>query len=55
MSISSHLGMIILVIVGLATILGVIIIAVIETRRSDTNQPTIPQQTAEKAPDKKKT
>jgi hypothetical protein len=46
--------MIILVIVGLATVLGVIIIAVIETRHADKNQPTNPQQPSEKPTDKKK-
>ncbi|MGA2092305.1 MAG: hypothetical protein ABSH16_02710 [Sedimentisphaerales bacterium] len=55
MSISSHLGMILLVVIGMATVLGVIIIAVIETRRADTNQPTMPQQPAEKPADRKKT
>lgn len=54
MSISSHLGMIILVIVGMATVIGVIIIAVIETRCSDKNGPTIPQQSMEKSTAKKK-
>jgi hypothetical protein len=54
MSISSHLGMIILVIVGFATIVGVIIIAVIETRHADTATPTIPQQPLEKPTDRKK-
>jgi hypothetical protein len=55
MSISSHLGMIILVIVGFATVVGVIIIAVIETRRPDKNEPTIlPQQPTEKPSDRKK-
>jgi hypothetical protein len=55
MSISSHLGMVLLVIVGIATILAVIIIAVVETRRVDSGEPTIPQPSAEKSPDKKKT
>jgi hypothetical protein len=54
MSISSHLGMIILVIIGMATVIGVIIIAVIETKRPDINQPTIPQQPADKPAEKKK-
>jgi hypothetical protein len=54
MSISSHLGMFLLVVIGMATVIGVIIIAVIETRRPDINQPTIPQQSPEKPADKKK-
>jgi hypothetical protein len=54
MSISSHLGIVILVIVGMATIFGVIIIAVIETRRADANESSIPQQPAEKPADRKK-
>ncbi len=33
MSISSHLGIVLLVIVGMATVIGVIIIATIEARR----------------------
>jgi hypothetical protein len=52
---SSHLGMVILVIVGVVTILGVIIAAVIETRRKDTNEPVMPQSTTEKPSDKKRT
>ena len=55
MSISSHLGMILLVVIGMATVIGVIIIAVIETRRADTNQPMMPRQPAEKPADRKKT
>jgi len=34
--------MILLVVIGMATVIGVIIIAVIETRRPDTNQPIFP-------------
>jgi hypothetical protein len=51
---SSHLGMVVLVIVGVVTILGVIIAAIIETRRKDTNEPAIPQPPVEKSTDKKK-
>jgi hypothetical protein len=54
MSISSHLGMVLLVIIGMATVIGVIIIAVIETRRADTSQPTLPQQPVEKPADRKR-
>ena len=54
MSISSHLGMVILVIVGVVTVLGVIIAAIIETRRADSENPPAPQQTAVKPADKKR-
>jgi hypothetical protein len=54
MSISSHLGIAILVIVGVATILGVIIIAAMETRRMDKKESAVSQQPAETNPDKKK-
>jgi heme/copper-type cytochrome/quinol oxidase subunit 2 len=46
--------MILLVVVGMATVIGVIIIAVIETRRADTSEPTTPQQPSEKPADRKK-
>jgi len=38
MSISSHLGIILLVIVGVVTSIGVIVIAAIETRRMEKEQ-----------------
>jgi hypothetical protein len=41
MSISSHLGIILLVIVGLVTIFGVIIIAAVEARRMEKGKPSI--------------
>jgi hypothetical protein len=41
MSISSHLGIILLVIVGTVTIIGVVIIAAVETRRMEKGQPSI--------------
>jgi hypothetical protein len=41
MSVSSHLGMIILVVVGVVTIIGVVVIAAIETRRTEKGQPSI--------------
>lgn len=50
---SSHLGMVILVVVGVVTVLGVIVAAVIETRRMDTEKPAVPQP-AEKPSDNKK-
>ena len=43
MSISSHLGIVILVIVGAVTVLGVIIAAIIETRRMDREKLPVPQ------------
>jgi hypothetical protein len=53
MSISSHLGIVILVIVGAVTVLGVIIAAVIETRRMDRARPPTTQQTSDKRIEKK--
>jgi uncharacterized membrane protein len=44
---SSHFGMVILVIVGAATVLGVIIAAVFETRHADKGNPAS-QQPGEK-------
>ncbi len=41
MSISSHLGIILLVIVGVVTIIGVVVIAAVEARRMDKGQPSI--------------
>jgi hypothetical protein len=41
MSISNHLGIILLVIIGVVTIFGVVIIAAIETRRMEKGQPSI--------------
>ncbi|MBN2019579.1 MAG: hypothetical protein JW749_05075 [Sedimentisphaerales bacterium] len=54
MSISSHLGIVLLVIVGLVTILGVIVIAAIETRRADKGLPPLLKHPQEQPPDKKK-
>ena len=51
---SSHLGIVILVIVGVVTVLGVIIAAIIETRRADRENPPAPQQTAVKPTDRKR-
>ena len=41
MNVSSHLGIILLVIVGVVTIIGVVIIAAVETRRMEKGQPSI--------------
>ena len=43
---SSHFGIVILVIVGATTVLGVIVAAVIETNRIDREKPSVPQQPA---------
>ena len=54
MSISSHSGIVILAIIGLATVIGVIIIATIEARRADSGKPSILPNTPEATTDKKK-
>jgi hypothetical protein len=54
MSISSHLGMVLLVIIGMVTIFAVIIIAAIESRRMDKEKPPILRQTSEISADKKR-
>lgn len=41
MSISSHLGIFLLVIVGTVTILGVVIMAAIETKRMENDKPSL--------------
>ncbi len=41
MSISSHLGIILLVIVGVLTIVGIVVIAAIETKRMENGKPSI--------------
>jgi len=47
MSISSHLGIVLLVIVGVVTTIGVIAIAAIEARRMDSELPPLPPQVTE--------
>ncbi len=54
MSISSHTGIVILVIIGMATIIGVIIIGAIEARREDRENSASPQNTQQNPPAKKK-
>lgn len=54
MSISSHLGMVLLVVVGMATIFAVIIIAAIESRRMDREKLSMPRQAPVIPTDKKK-
>jgi hypothetical protein len=41
MNVSSHLGITLVVIVGVVTIIGVVVIAAIETRRMGKGQPSI--------------
>jgi hypothetical protein len=52
MSISSHLGIILLVIIGAVTIFGVVIIAAIETRRMEKGQSSIISSISKKKSDK---
>ena len=54
MGISSHLGIVLLVIIGMATVIGVIIIATIEARRADSGKPSILPNAPENQTDKKK-
>ncbi len=54
MSISSHLGMVLLVIVGMTAVIGVIIIAIIEARRADSGKSSILSSAPETTTDKKK-
>lgn len=54
MSISSHLGMVLLVIIGMATVIGVIIIAMIEARREDSGKPLILPNSPKTTTDKKR-
>jgi len=52
MSISSHLGIILLVIVGTVIIIGVAVIAAIETRRMEKGQSSIISGISKKKDDK---
>ncbi len=54
MSVSSHFGIILLVIVGVVTVIGVVVIAAIEARRMGKGRPSIFQKTSEVPSDKKK-
>ena len=51
---SSHLGMVILVVVGVVTVLGVIIAAIVETRRMDREKLSVSQQQVLTPSDKKR-
>jgi hypothetical protein len=52
MSISSHLGIVLLIIIGAVTIFGVIIIAAIETRHKEKGQSSIISSISKKKSDK---
>jgi len=52
MGISSHLGMVLLVIVGTVTIIGIVVIAAIEARRMEKGQPSILSGISKKKSDK---
>jgi hypothetical protein len=54
MGISSHWGIVILVVIGLATVIGIIIIATIEAKRADSGKPSILPNAQETPTDKKK-
>jgi len=54
MGISSHSGMVILVIIGMATVIGVIVIAMIEARREDSGKPLVLPNSPKTTTDKKK-
>jgi hypothetical protein len=53
MSISSHIGTVILVIVGMATVIGVIVIGAIEAKREDRENSST-QSNAQQTPSSKK-
>ncbi|MDD5326337.1 MAG: hypothetical protein PHY02_00810 [Phycisphaerae bacterium] len=52
MSISSHLGIILLIIVGTLTIIGVAVIAAIETKRMEKGQSSLISNLSKKKDDK---
>jgi hypothetical protein len=54
MGISSHLGMVLLVIIGMASVIAVIIIAMIEVRRADRGSSSMPTNIPQTPPSKKK-
>jgi len=54
MGISSHLGIVLLIITGMATVIGVIIIATIEAKRADSGKPSILPHAPETPSDKKR-
>jgi hypothetical protein len=54
MGISSHLGIAVLMLIGIATVIGVIIIATIEARRADSGKPSIIPGAPEPPADRKK-
>jgi hypothetical protein len=54
MGISSHLGIALLILIGITTVIGVIIIATIEARRADSGKSSIIPRAPEPPVDKKK-
>jgi hypothetical protein len=54
MGISSHLGIVILMIIGMVTVIGVIIIAIIETKRAYSEKPPAMPNTPQTPVNKKK-
>ena len=54
MGISSHLGIALLILIGITTVIGVIIIATIEAKRTDSGKPSIIPRAPESPTDKKK-
>jgi hypothetical protein len=55
MGISSHLGIALLVLIGITTVIGVIIIATIEARRADSGKSSLIPGATEPPADRKKT
>jgi hypothetical protein len=54
MGISSHLGIVLLMIIGMATVIGVIVIAVFETKRADSGKSSLIPGAPEPPADNKK-
>jgi hypothetical protein len=54
MGISSHLGIALLMLIGITTVIGIIIIATIEAKRADSGKSSLIPGTPETPPDKKK-
>ncbi len=52
MSISSHLGIVLLIIAGVVTIIGVVVIVAVEARRMEKEQPSILSGISRKRSDK---
>jgi hypothetical protein len=54
MGISSHLGIALLILIGITTVIGVIVIAMIEAKRADNGKPSLIPPKSEPSIDKKK-